>query len=223
MAWRLAKGAATRYLSPEGASPVEAREVVRRYVAALRETSVVQGQDLLAGFRLTRKAAQSLGEFGDIAAQSGMAAALEVCKLTKLAEASPEMVIPGFISVWLKDQDGLEAEVVRTALASCLGRVFGAGATAAPELNGASLVTSFLAIFLCQRLAFDLGESLEAAAPGWREYQQGLARLENEVKTTFTEIPVDPPGVGQWQGLAGWLWVTQTLEKMLLSFQDRCS
>ena len=72
--WRLAKGAATRYMAPEGASDVSAREVVRRYVAALQENSAVQGQDLLAGFRLTRKVAQRLGEFGDALSASGLAA-----------------------------------------------------------------------------------------------------------------------------------------------------
>jgi hypothetical protein len=50
---------------------MEAREVVRRYVAALQETSVTQGQDILTGFRITRKVAQGLGEFGDLLAGSG--------------------------------------------------------------------------------------------------------------------------------------------------------
>ena len=33
--WRLAKAAATRYLSPESGGAVDAREVAARYVAAL--------------------------------------------------------------------------------------------------------------------------------------------------------------------------------------------
>ena len=36
--WRAAKGAATRYLSPEAGGEVSAREVVARYLAALEET-----------------------------------------------------------------------------------------------------------------------------------------------------------------------------------------
>ncbi len=216
----MAKGAATRYLSAEGGAPLEARELVRRYVAALQETGAAQGQDLLAGFRLTRKAAQSLGEFGDIAAQSGLAAALASWGLEDVAQASPETAIAGLTSAWLEDQGGLEAAVARTALAACLEKVLSASPTSPPGVNGPSLVKSFLAIMLSQRLAFDLGESLEAAAPGWPAYRQGLARLAKELQDDDDAITDEPFEAGHWQGLAGWLWVTQILERVLRRFQD---
>jgi hypothetical protein len=199
---------------------MEAREVVQRYAAALEETSAAQGQDLLAEFRLTRKAAQFLGEFGDTIAGSGLAAALEATGLKDLAQLAPEEVIPGLIQAWLEEQGSLEAMVARTALAACLARALTSDHAAVSQVDGSSLVRSFLAGALCQRLAFDLGESLEAAAPGWPAYQQGLIRLQQELAAAANEIPENPPETGQWRGLAGWLFVTRTLESILQHIQD---
>lgn len=220
-AWRWAKGSATRYLSPEGATAVEAREVLRRYVAALQDTGVAQGQDLLAEFRLTRKAAQRLGEFGDLAAESGVAGALEAGGLVEWSQVLPDAAIPGLATVWVEEHGGLEAQVARTALAKCLRKVLTAETGSKSRLEGPALVRAFLAEALCQRLVLDLGESLEAAAPGWREYHQGLARLENEVQAAAATCSEDPPASGQWQGLAGWVWVTKVLENILEAFQER--
>ena len=219
-AWRLAKGIATRYMSPEGSAPVEAREVVRRYVAALQETSVAQGQDFLAGFRLTRKVAQSLGEFGDAVAGSGLAAALEASGFKDLAQLRPEEAILGLTQAWVEEGATLEAAVARTAVATCLGRALTSDPIKISRVNGSSLVKSFVSLVLCQRLAFDLGESLEAAANGWLEYQGGLARLQDELMAATIKIPNDLPKAGQWQGLAGWLFVTKILENVLQRFQD---
>ena len=77
----------------------------------------------------------------------------------------------------------------------------------------------FLATVICQRIALDLGESLEAAAPGWLAFSQALATLADELDTAAAAIPMDHPGAGQWQGLAGWVWVTRFLENMLQHFQ----
>ena len=219
-AWRIAKGAATRYLASEGSSPVEAREVVQRYVAALEESGSLQGQDLLAGFRLTRKAAQALGEFGDLVAATGMAAALATLGFDSLADMPPDAIISGLPQAWLEDQGSLEAAVARSALATCLAQILGSYPKAGSGVDAPSLVGSFLAAAFCQRLALDLGESLEAAAAGWPAYQKGLARLQNELLAAVNEIPPNPPGAGQWRGLAGWLWVTQVLEKILTCFKD---
>jgi hypothetical protein len=123
------------------------------------------------------------------------------------------------ISAWLEDQGGLEAAVARTALAACLERVLSASPTPPPGVNGPSLVKSFLAIMLSQRLACDLGESLEAAAPGWPQYRQGLARLAKELQDAAA-MTDNPPEAGQWQGLAGWLWVTRVLEGVWQRFQE---
>ena len=199
---------------------MEAREVVRRYIAALQETSRAQGQDLLAGFRLTRKAAQCLGEFGDLVAGSGLAAALESLGLKDLALLPPEEAIPGLTQTWVEEQGILEASVAGTALATCLGRALTSDPSTVSKVDGPSLVRSFLAIVLYQRLAFDLGESLEAAATGWPEYLQGLVRLEEELAAATIEVPDNPPEAGQWRGLAGWLYVTRTLEGVLQRFQD---
>lgn len=219
-AWRWAKGSATRYLSPESTTPVEAREVVGRYVTALQETGVAKGQDLLAEFRLTRKAAQSLGEFGHRVAESGLAAALEAQGLSAGAQASPEAVISGLASVWVEEHGGLEAQVARTALTECLRKFLVASKTGKKPQSASVLVKSFLAEALSRRLALDLGESLEAAAPEWSEYHRGLARLEGELRAAAAAVPGDLPNSRQWQGLAGWLWVTEILENILKAFQD---
>ncbi len=199
---------------------MEAREVVRRYVAALEESSVAQGQDLLAEFRLTRKAAQALGEFGDLVAASGLAVALESFGLKDLAQLPPEEAIPGLTQNWLEEQGSLEAAVARTALAMCLGRALTLDQAALSRIDGASLVRSFLVIVLSQRLAFDLGESLEAAAPSWPAYQQGLVRLQEELAAATVEITDNPPDTGQWRGLAGWIFVTRTLQSLLQRYHD---
>jgi len=164
--WRWAKGSATRYLSPEGATAVEAREVVCRYVAALQETGDAQGQDLLGQFRLTRKAAQSLGEFGHQVTESGWVAALESWGLAELGQASPEAAISGLTALWVEEDGGLEAQVARTALAKCLESVYTAEIQKKSRVSEPDLVRSFLGEALGQRLVLDLGESLEAAAPG---------------------------------------------------------
>ena len=199
---------------------MEAREVVRRYVAALEETSIAQGQDLLAEFRLTRKAAQFLGEFGDTVAASGLAVALEAMNLKDLAHLPPEEAVPGLTKACLEEQGSLEAAVAGTALATCLNRALTSNPAAVSRIDGAFLVRSFLVIAFSQRLAFDLGESLEAAATGWPAYKQGLVRLQEDLAAAARGGPDDPPQAGQWRGLAGWHFVTRTLKSILQRYED---
>ena len=198
---------------------MEAREVVRRYVGAIEESSAHQGQNLLAGFRLTRKAAQNLGEFGASLSGSGLTAALEASGCKASAQLLPTELIPGLAQAWVEGQGTLEAAVARVALATCLSKILKADPTTYSPAAGPSLVRSFLASAICQRLAFDLGESLESAAAGWEAYQNGLARLQSELTAAITEVPDDPPEMGQWRGLAGWLWVTRALEHVLERFR----
>jgi hypothetical protein len=212
--WRLAKAAATRYLSPEGGAPMEAREVVRRYVAALEDTQVSQGQDLSAGFRLTRKAAQCLGEFGDAAAESGLASALAAWGLAEAAQSSPEVAVLGLTAAWVEDNGGLEAAVARSAVATAMNQVLISGTEDAYPPDGPSLVQAFFAHVLHQRLVLDLGECLEAAAPGWPEFRVGLARLAAAITAAGPAISEAPPPAGQWQGLAGWVYVTKILTNL---------
>ena len=194
--------------------------MVRRYVTALEESSAFQGQDLLAEFRLTRKAAQSLGEFVDLMPDAGLVAALEASGCKSLAQLRPAELIPGLAQAWVEGQGTLEAAVARVALATCLDKIWTLNSGTSSPTAGPFLVRSFLAAAICQRLAFDLGESLEAAAAGWPAYQNGLARLQGELIAAATEVTDDPPGTGQWRGLAGWLWVTRVLEHVLDRFQD---
>ncbi len=195
---------------------MEAREVVRRYIAALEDTQVSQGQNLSAGFRLTRKAAQCLGEFGDLAAAVGLAAALASCGFADEAQASPEAVVLALAAAWVGNDGGLEAAVARSALATCLDGVLISETDSASRLDGPSLVQAFFTLALYQRLVLDLGECLEAAAPGWMEFKAGLARLADDISATGAgAVPETPPPAGQWQGLAGWVYVTKILENLL--------
>ncbi len=194
---------------------MKAREVVRRYVAALEDTQVSQGQDLSAGFRLTRKAAQCLGEFGDAAAASGLAAVLAAWGLAEAARSSPEAAALVLAAAWVEDDGGLEAAVARSALAKALNQVLISGTDNASLPDGPSLVQAFFAHALHQRLVLDLGECLEAAAPGWTEFKAGLARLADDISATGAgAVPVTPPPAGHWQGLAGWVYVTKLLEHL---------
>jgi hypothetical protein len=201
---------------------MEAREVVRGYVAALQETSAVQGQDLLAGFRLIRKVAQRLGELGDALAGADLPAALQASGVKKSDQLHPEEIIPCLAQAWIEEPGGLEAAVAGSALAACLNHVLKSDPTPASPVDGPSLAKAFLGISLYQRLVLDLGESLEAAAPGWPAYHRGLAGLQAELMAGLDDLPGAPPGAGQWQGLAGWLFVTGILENLLQHFQDTC-
>jgi len=198
----------------------EGREVVRRYVAALADTSGDAGQDLLAGFRLTRKVAQNLGDFVKTSSVSGVPAALEAGGFLNLAQEHPEVAISGLIAAWVEEDRGLEAQVARTALAVCLGKAMAATHSPQPKVDGAALVKEFLGLALCLRLVLDLGESLEAATPGYFEYNEALIRLGEEIAAAAASITEPPPEPGQWQGLAGWLWVTRVLEGVLERFQE---
>lgn len=218
-AWRLAKGAATRYMAPEGTVPMEAREVVRRYVAALKETSAAAGQDLLASFRLTRKVAQSLGEFWETDRTLGIAAALAPWGLATLAQEPREIAILGLAAAWLEEDVGLEGAVIRTALAASWPRPRALPAPTSSPVDSAALVKSFLGLSLCQRLALDLGDPLEAASPGWPQFKEGMARLRDEILAVAEAVSDPPPGAGEWRGLTGWLWSTRVLKAILAQFQ----
>lgn len=194
---------------------MEAREVVRRYLAALADTQASQGHNLSAGFRLTRKAAQCLGEFGDLAAAAGLPAALKAWGLDGTARSSPEAAVLALAAAWVEEDGGLETAVARSALATCLDGVLISETGSVSRLDGPSLVQAFLAGALYQRLVLDLGECLEAAATGWPEFRAGLARLSAEIAATgAATVPGEPPRPGQWQGLAGWVYVTKILENL---------
>lgn len=194
--WRRAKGAATRYLSPPGGAGLEAREVVARYLAALGEDTGSGSPDLLAAFRLTRKAAQSLGAFAALAAPR-------------------EETAPALAGKLLEPDGSLEGAVARSALAAVL-RDLGGSEDAAP----AQTATRFLAESVYQRLVLDLGEPLEAASLSFGHWRQGLAGLQEWIAGAAQEEPHEPSTPEQWRGLAGWIWVTRTLEKMLGRLQE---
>jgi hypothetical protein len=206
--WRLAKAVATRYLSPEAAAPVAAGEVVARYLAALNETPGEEAGGL-AAFRLTRKVAQDLGGLVALAQSRGWPAALEDCGLADLAGQPPEPLALGLSAALTGPGGDLEAAVARASLASVL-----MPGHAEPE--PARWVSRFLATALYQRLALDLGESLEAAAPGFRPLKEGLAGLQAWIEESTAALPLaPPPDLEHWRGPAGWLWVTSLLEGWL--------
>ena len=210
--WRAAKGAATRYLSPEGGGAVTAQEVVARYLAALEETP---GQgDRLAVFRFTRKVAQDLGTFGEEVKAQGWEKALQNRGLASLAHSDAALLAQGVSGVLAGGGGGLEEAVVRVALA----RVLQPMVQSKDRMEPVPLVRQFLVTALTLRLVLDLGESLEAAAGSYGRLKDGLARLKGliEVDVLGTEgEPVPPATPEHWQGLPGWTWVTASLAALM--------
>jgi hypothetical protein len=210
--WRAAKGAATRYLSPEAGGEVSAREVAARYLAALAQTP---GRgEALAAFRFTRKVAQDVGALGQEVAARGWAAALKARGLAPLAQEPPEMLAPGVAGVLAGSGGGLEAAVVRTALALVIRQ-----AMQAPDRpDPAQLVRQFLVTAVHLRLALDLGDPLEAAAGSCGRLREGLSRIEAAIEAGAAAagaLPEPPASPGQWQGFTGWTWVTEVMAALM--------
>ena len=118
--WRLAKGTATRYLSPENTGAVTAREVAARYVAALGEGGGPGLAGALAAFRLTRKVAQNLGAFWCQADFQGVPAALSAWGLADWSEEAPESLAQPLSAALGVAGGGLEQAVAHTALVGVL-------------------------------------------------------------------------------------------------------
>ncbi len=118
--WRLAKAAATRYLSPESGGAVDAREVAARYVAALGEGGGPGPAGALAAFRQTRRAAQNLGAFCCQADSRGWPAALEDWGWQDLAGDGSEVLTPALSAALEAPGGGLEQAVAHTALMGIL-------------------------------------------------------------------------------------------------------
>ncbi len=217
-AWRQAKATATRYLSPETATPVPASEAAARYVNALKAGAGQEAGGALTAFALARKTAQNLGELLQQAREKGWQMALAGYNLAKSLVQSPDAAAPGLAAVWLSENFSLEEAALRPALISRLTAVLSAFSGSRPDRPApeASLeVPKFLAEVLYHRLAFDLGDSLEAAAPAWRRFSVGLAELRAEIIRAAASCTGEAPAPGDWQGLEGWLWVTRVLERML--------
>lgn len=222
--WRLAKGAATRYLSPEGGGSVTAGEVVARYVAALEESGDWSDSGGLAAFRLTRKTAQDLGAFEAQVHSQGWRATLAAWELEALVSESSEIVTQGLSAALVGEGGSLEEAVARTALAVVLwgqgdpATGLGQQVSGSEELEPAKLVGQFLATALYLRLALDLGEPLEAAAPSLSRLRQGLQGIRQQVEQTLSTIrisPAVPRTMEQWRSLAGWTWVTGIMQGLM--------
>ena len=231
--WRLAKRAASRYLSPGTAGRVAAREVAARYVAALGEGGAPPDlAGALAAFRLTRRVAQNLGAFYCQAASRGWPAALDAWGL-KEAAGEEVMEVPAHsLSAALEiPGGGLEQAVAHTALVGLLlqlppggrgGGVFVAVPVPVPE--AARLVRRFLGDAFYLRLLLDLGESLEAAAAGFSPLRQGSIEISRWIEQAAADpSPAAPPlrSPEDWLGLPGWTWVTGMLQGLLLHLRDR--
>ncbi len=213
--WRLAKAAATRYLSPESGS-VDAREVAARYVAALGEGGGPGPAGALAAFRRTRRAAQNLGAFCCQADSRGWPAALADWAWQDLAGDGSEVLTPALGAALEAPGGGLEQAVAHTALMEILPNPpMGSSQGEEP----ARLVRRFLVKAFGLRLALDLGESLEAAAPGISSLRQGLTGLDAWIDQAaiLPNLPPAPPTPEEWLGLPGWTWVSSLLTELILN------
>ena len=205
--WRLAKGAATRYLSPGAGGEVSAREVVARYLAALEETP---GQgEALAAFRVTRKVAQDLGAFCQEVEARGWDAALARPGSGAAGPGAGAMPAPGVSGVLAGSGGGLEEAVVRTALALVLGPAVAISGPAGAGSDGAAVSGHGDA---------PASGPGPGGAPGSRGGQLRAAPgRTNRIKAVIEagaaaagappELPATP---GHWQGFTGWTWVTRS-------------
>ncbi|MGO9622335.1 MAG: hypothetical protein ACLPT6_13140 [Desulfobaccales bacterium] len=231
--WRLAKRAASRYLSPGTAGRVSAREVAARYVAALGEGAVPPDPaGALAAFRLTRRVAQNLGAFYCQAASQGWPVALNAWGLKEAAGEEVIAVPAHSLSAALEiPGGGLEQAVAHTALVGLLlknppggrgGGVFVPVPVPVPE--AARLVRRFLGDAFSLRLLLDLGESLEAAAPGFSPLRHGSLEISRWIEQAAADPGLAAPPLRSpedWLGLPGWTWVTGMLQGLLLHLRDQ--
>jgi len=196
--WRAAKTAATRYLAPAGGEAVSAGEVLHRYLAALEHHPAKEQAGYLGAFGRTRQVAQELGAGWErgIREEAAAAPGPVLSRAQALAEG------------WLPEDGALETAACRVALVTVLSQHL-----ARDRADPAEVVRDFLIEAVAVRLAFDLGESLEAAAPdvprlaaGWRQLKDAAAAA---LKTP------EPPPEGHWTRFAGWKWVTDTLRSLL--------
>jgi hypothetical protein len=219
--WRLAKAAATRYLSPANAGALEARELAARYIAALGAEGEPGLTGALAAFRLTRKVAQNLGAFYCQAGSGGWPQALAAWGLTDLPEASPALAQSLGTALGAAG-GGLEQAVAHTALAGVWLDLPAPGT--GPKPKAGTVVRRFLAAAFHLRLALDLGESMEAAAAGFSPLRQAIQDIAEQVGLAAetaqpeTAVPLLPQ---HWLGLPGWTWVTQMLSGLLAQLSDQ--
>jgi hypothetical protein len=213
--WRAAKGAATRYLSPEGGGELNAREVVARYLAAVEETP---GQgDRLAVFRFTRKVGQELGAFWEEVNSRGLEGSLQERGLVPLVHAEVTMLAQGLSGILAGSGGSLEEAALRTTLALVLRRAL----RAENETTPAHLVQQFLVTAVTLRLALDLGEPLEAAAGSYGRLKDGFNHIKQLIEVNVpgeNDQAAPPTSPDHWQGLAGWIWVTGIMAALLEKF-----
>ena len=214
--WRQAKAAATRYLAPESGGAVDAREVAARYVAALGAGGGPGPAGALAAFRQTRRAAQNLGAFCCRADSRGWPAALEDWGWQDLSGDGSEVLTPALSAALEAPGGGLEQAVAHAALMGILPKLPRAPSQGeGPDRQ----VRRFLVEAFGLRLALDLGESLEAAAPGISSLRQGLTGLAAWIDRAarLPNLPPAPLTPEEWLGLPGWTWVSSLLTGLILN------
>lgn len=217
--WRMAKVTATRYLSPAAGQPVTARELVSRYITALKEGTESEG-GALAAFRLTRKVGQQLGAFCQHSRKEGLPAALSAWGVSAAPLPESQALAHGLATLWLDETGSLEEAALRPALVGSLLEWFRTvkDDPGPAKTEAFRIVKSFLAAALCHRLVFDLGEPLEAVAPGWRPLAAALAGIQQEITQAVDAAAEAASSPANWQGLEGWVWVTRVLEETMAYF-----
>ena len=124
---------------------------------------------------------------------------------------------------------GLEQAVAHTALVGLLlrkpaGGPGGGVLAPVPIPEAARLVRRFLGDAFSLRLLLDLGESLEAAAPGFSPLRQGTIEISRWIEQAAADPSLAAPPLRSpedWLGLPGWTWVTRVLQGLLRSLRDQ--
>lgn len=166
--WQAAKATASRFSSPNNTGQVTAAEVVGRYVVAVQDSYGTVKQTARAEIMpQLQHVARNLGRFCQTLARQGRESALKESGLESRPDQPPHELIPALVDALAGPGATLEEAVARSALSTILAERSEDYLSGLRDVSAAAVadkVRQFLAEAVFQKLASDLGESIEAHA-----------------------------------------------------------
>jgi hypothetical protein len=181
--WRTAKTYASRFASGKEASPPQAKEVVARYLTALKADAADHNENFLP---LLAGAAAALGNFYHHWEQNGWEAALANLGLPPVQAQNREDMIPALLDRLIGPGNKLAEAVARAALIDHLEPVLAVYEKFPPtqtfsDSNRLNKISHFLGLALGRKLLSDLGESLEFHSPSLSLGRQRQEELRSHI------------------------------------------